>query len=143
MGSYMRELSVILLSGLMFGCTQSAVILTEPGRQIGFMNDPKKYPLCVPRGALNSTVLTSSRNGYREAMNQLLNTAAGMGATHISIDSSESNAIVTKIEGTSYFCPEDFAQQLIKRLLHLSVNHLVVTIQELQLLRVMRHLWDC
>ena len=117
MGSYMRQLSVILLSGLMFGCTQSEVILTEPGRQIGFMNDPKKYPLCVPRGALNSTVLTSSRNGYREAMNQLLNTAAGMGATHISIDSSESNAIVTKIEGTSYFCPDDFAQQPIGKIM--------------------------
>ena len=117
MGVYMRQLSVILLSGLMFGCTQSEVILTEPGRQIGFMNDPKKYPLCVPRGALNSTVLTSSRNGYREAMNQLLNTAAGMGATHISIDSSESNAIVTKIEGTSYFCPDDFAQQPIGKIM--------------------------
>ena len=117
MGSYMRQLSVILLSGLMFGCTQSEVILTEPGRQIGFMNDAKKYPLCVPRGALDSTVLTSSRNGYREAMNQLLNTAAGMGATHISIDSSESNAIVTKIEGTSYFCPDDFAQQPIDKIM--------------------------
>ena len=118
MGSYMRQLSVILLGGLMFGCTQSEVILTEPGRQIGFMNDPKKYPLCVQRGALNSTVLTSSRNGYREAMNQLLNTAAGMGATHISIDSSESNAIVTKIAGTSYFCPDDFAQQPIDKIMN-------------------------
>ena len=114
----MRQLSVILLSGLMFGCTQSEVILTEPGRQIGFMKDPKQYPLCVPRGALNSTVLTSSRNGYREAMNQLLNTAAGMGATHISIDSSESNAIVTKLEGTSYFCPDDFAQQPIDKIMN-------------------------
>ena len=111
MGSYMRQLSVIFLGGLMFGCSQSAVVLTEPGREIGFINAPKKYPLCVPRGALNSTVLTSSRNGYREAMNQLLNTAAGMGATHISINSSESNAIVTKIKGTSYFWPEDFVQQ--------------------------------
>lgn len=118
MESYMRQLSVIILSGLMFGCTQSAVILTEPGRQIGFMNDPKKYPLCVPRGALNSTVLTSSRNGYREAMNQLLNTAAGMGATHISIDSSKSNAIVSKIEGKSYFCPKDFAQQPIDKIMN-------------------------
>ena len=117
MGVYMRQLSVILLSGLMFGCTQSEVTLTEPGRQIGFMNDPKKYPLCVPLVTLNSTVLTSSRNGYREAMNQLLNTAAGMGATHISIDSSESNAIVTKIEGTSYFCPDDFAQQPIDKIM--------------------------
>ena len=111
MGIYVRELLLILLIGIMFSCTQSPVILTEPGREIGFVNDPKKYPLCVPRGALNSTVLTSSRNGYREAMNQLLNTAAGMGATHISINSSESNAIVTKIKGTSYFCPEDFVQQ--------------------------------
>jgi hypothetical protein len=111
MGNYMRELLLILLIGMMLGCTQSAVILTKPGREIGFVNNPKKYPLCVPRGALNSTVLQSSRNGYREAMNQLLNTAAGIGATHISINSSESNAIVTKIKGTSYFCPEDFAQQ--------------------------------
>ena len=118
MGNYMRQLSAILLGVLMLGCTKSAVILTEPGRQIGFMSDPKKYPLCVQRGALNSTVLTSTRNGYREAMNQLLNTAAGIGATHISIDSSESNAIVTKIEGTSYFCPEDFAQQPIDKIMN-------------------------
>ena len=111
MGNYMRELSLILLIGMLFGCAQSAVVLTEPGREIGFVNNPKKYPLCVPQGALNSTVLKSSRNGYREAMNQLLNTAAGIGATHISINSSESNAIVTKIKGTSYFCPEDFVQQ--------------------------------
>ena len=118
MGNYMRQLSAILLGVLMLGCTKSAVILTEPGRLIGFMSDPKKYPLCVQRGALNSTVLTSTRNGYREAMNQLLNTAAGIGATHISIDSSESNAIVTKIEGTSYFCPEDFAQQPIDKIMN-------------------------
>jgi hypothetical protein len=111
MGSFMRGLSVVLLSGLMLGGTQSPPVLTDPGRQISFINDPKKYPLCVPRGELNSTILTSSRNGYREAMNQLLNTAAGLGSTHVSIDSSESNAIVTKIGGTSYFCPEDFAQQ--------------------------------
>lgn len=113
----MRKWLGFLLIGLVgMGCSQPAIMLTDVGRQIELMSEPEQYPLCTPRGDLESAVLTSSRNGYREAMNQLLNTAAGMGATHITIDSSASDSIVTKIVGRSYYCPEDFAQQPINAL---------------------------
>ncbi len=112
----MRGLAILILGGMVMGCSQRAVMLTDAGEQIQLMPNPRQYPLCLPRGEINSAVLTSSRNSYQEAINQMLNTAAGMGASHITIDSSESSRVVTRIRGRGYYCPNDFAQRPAERL---------------------------
>ena len=102
---------VLLVSGFVFGCTQRNITLTEQGKKIELMLYPERFPLCAPRSSLHSMVLISSRNSYRQAMNQFLNDAASSGSTHITIDTSRSDALATEIRGRGYYCPTDYAQK--------------------------------
>lgn len=96
------------LFGLIFmasACIQIPLELTEGGNAIQLLQQPEEFPQCIYIDNFHSITLASNANSYQQALIKIKNNVAVYQGTHLTIKSSDTDDLVTRIMGEGYRCP--------------------------------------
>lgn len=95
------SLSLLLLTS----CYQAVIVLTSEGERIQFFPQPEEYPQCLFIDNFRSMTLSGKDNSYQQALNKIKNKVAVYQGTHLKINTSDTDELVTTILGEGYRCP--------------------------------------
>lgn len=93
-------------------CHQSTHRLTDLGKEVQLLARPEEYPQCIFIEDFSSLTLAGRENSYQQALIKIKNKVAAYQGTHLTILASDTDELVTRIEGDGYRCPLDEAGQI-------------------------------
>ena len=101
-------LKTVGIGGLCFllvSCYQAAITLTSEGEAVVLFPHPEEYPQCLFIDNFRSMTLSGRDNSYQQALNKIKNKVSIYQGTHLKINTSDTDELVTTIMGEGYRCP--------------------------------------
>ncbi len=90
---------------LLASCYQVAITLTPQGKIVALFPHPEEYPQCLFIDNFRAMTLSGRENSYQQSLNKIKNKVAVYLGTHLKINTSDTDELVTIITGEGYRCP--------------------------------------
>jgi len=86
-------------------CYQFATTLMPEGEIVALFPHPEEYPQCLFIDNFRAMTLSGKENSYQKALSKIKNKVAVYQGTHLKINTSDTDDLVTIILGEGYRCP--------------------------------------
>ncbi|MBF0278450.1 MAG: hypothetical protein HQM13_11685 [SAR324 cluster bacterium] len=100
-----KRAGIVIFSFLLASCYQAMITLTPEGERILLFPHPEEFPQCLFVDDFRSMTLSGRENSYQQALNKIKNKVAVYQGTHLKINTSDTDELVTTITGEGYRCP--------------------------------------
>lgn len=90
---------------LFVSCYSAPIVLTAEGESVQLFLQPEEFPQCLFLDNYRAMTLAARENSYQQALNKIKNKVAIYQGTHLKINTSDTNELVTVILGEGYRCP--------------------------------------
>ena len=101
----LKTVGIASLFFLLVSCYQATITSTPEGAAVVLFAHPEEYPQCLFIDQFRSMTLASRDNSYQQALNKIKNRVSVYQGTHLKINTSDTDELVTTIAGEGYKCP--------------------------------------